>query len=56
MNDKAGVITDHILRVADRAQRVQAVVELAQRLDVGAKVKTSKNGDMVITIPAKGGK
>lgn len=56
MTDKANVITDHILRVADRPQRVQAVIELAQRLDIDAKVKTSKTGATVITIPAKGGK
>jgi hypothetical protein len=54
VNDRSD-IAGHLVKVTDRYERIQAITELVGRMDVGAKVKTAKNGDTVITIP-KGGK
>ena len=56
MNERAGILTDHMRRVADRDTRIKGLPELAERLDVGAKIKRSKAGGYTITIPADGKK
>lgn len=56
MPERAGVLTEHLRRTTDRDMRVRALIELAERLDVGAKIKTAKSGGTTITIPAKGEK
>lgn len=56
MNERAGILTDHMRKVADRDTRIKGLLELAERLDVGAKIKRSKAGGYTITIPADGKK
>lgn len=56
MADKATILTGHVLGTTERATRVRGLIDLIERMDVGAKVKTKPNGDTVITIPAKAGK
>lgn len=56
MSDRPTILTDHVLQSTERATRIQGILDLVKRMDVGAKIKTAKNGDTVITIPAKAGK
>jgi hypothetical protein len=51
---KETVLTEHLLEHTERDTRAEAIVRMVQRMGIGAKVKTNKAGDTVITIPKVG--
>jgi hypothetical protein len=53
VNDRPDII-GHLRKVTDRPMLTRGLVELVLNAGVGAKVKTTKSGDTVITIPRKG--